>query len=98
MDGEFGIRIENVLLIKTKTVKPKCTYSETLSFDPFLGFEHVTLVPIGRNLLDMTILDDEEIEWINEYHKECLEKVGPLLEKGSLGLDWLKRETFPLKK
>ncbi|RUS34439.1 peptidase M24, structural domain-containing protein [Jimgerdemannia flammicorona] len=90
-DGNFGIRIENVLLVKDVQLR------NNFGDRGYLGFEHVTLVPIGLNLIDVHLLSREEREWVNTYHAECLSKVGPLLEEGSLALEWLRRETQPIE-
>jgi len=47
-------------------------------------------------MIDLTLLNREEKDWINAYNEECLRKVGPLLKQGSLGLKWLQKETMPL--
>lgn len=84
-DGEFGIRIENILLVR-----------EHPEFPNFLAFEHVTFVPLCRALIDVELLSGEEREWVDRYHRECREKVGGLLEEGSKAKEWLWRETEPL--
>ncbi|KAJ3300513.1 hypothetical protein HK104_011019 [Borealophlyctis nickersoniae] len=89
-DGAFGIRIENVMLIRNADTP------YNFGDRGYFGFEHVTVVPIQTKLIDTGLLTGEERDWINAYHKECLEKVGPLLEKGSLGLKWLEKETRPI--
>eukprot|EP00794_Sanderia_malayensis_P005492 gene5492-6177_t len=67
-DGNFGIRIENVLLVKD--VSLKYNFKKT----GFLGFEAVTLVPIQSKMLVPDMLTDEEITWLNNYHSTCKEK------------------------
>jgi Xaa-Pro aminopeptidase len=65
-DGEFGIRIENLI---ATTEKGETNYGQ------FLGFETLTLFPIATNLIDMSLLTKGEVEWLNEYHsivKKCL--------------------------
>jgi len=89
-DGKFGIRIENVLLVKE--VETPNNFGDR----GYLGFEHVTLVPIGHNLIDADLLCPAEKKWVDDYHSECLAKVGPLLKPGSIGLEWLERETRPI--
>jgi Xaa-Pro aminopeptidase len=86
-DGKFGIRIENVLLVQD--VKLRNNFGDR----GYLGFEHVTLVTIGHNLIDTELLSPAEKKWVDDYHSECLAKVGPLLKPGSSGLKWLERET-----
>ncbi|KAF8936708.1 Xaa-Pro aminopeptidase 2, partial [Dissophora ornata] len=85
-DGEFGIRIENVLLVRKVDTRHRFGGKE------YYGFEHVTFVPIQTKLIEKSLLSGKEVEWINQYHRECLAKVGPLLEKDGLGSRWLQRE------
>ncbi|KAJ3005384.1 hypothetical protein HKX48_000717 [Thoreauomyces humboldtii] len=68
-DGNFGIRIENVLLIKE--VKTKHNFGDR----GYLGFEYVTLVPMQACLIDVELLVPAEREWLNNYHKKCWEKI-----------------------
>ncbi|KAL4955148.1 hypothetical protein BDW69DRAFT_193437 [Aspergillus filifer] len=67
-DGKFGIRIENVIMVREVQTTHK--FGER----PWLGFEHVTLCPIGRNLIEPSLLSDAEIKWLNDYHAEIWEK------------------------
>ncbi|KAL4981144.1 hypothetical protein BDW66DRAFT_156236 [Aspergillus desertorum] len=67
-DGKFGIRIENVIMVREVQTTHK--FSER----PWLGFEHVTMCPIGQNLIEPSLLSDFEIEWLNNYHAEVWEK------------------------
>ncbi|KAF9286694.1 hypothetical protein BGZ68_002647 [Mortierella alpina] len=89
-DGQFGIRIENVLLVRN--VETRHRFGDKA----YYGFEHVTFVPIQTKMIDRSLLSREEIEWLNRYHEECLEKVTPYLEPGSLGLEWLRREAVSI--
>ena len=90
LDGKFGIRIENVLLIK------KSNAPNNFGGVGYLAFEHVTVAPINTKLIEKNLLTNEEIEWVNSYNQECREKVAPLLEVGGLGLKWLEKETIPI--
>jgi Xaa-Pro aminopeptidase len=92
-DGEFGIRIENILIVESKNTKNNFPAGNGKWF----GFRPVTLVPLGLKLIDKSILNKDEIEWINNYHKRCLEEIKPLLEKDSLGYKWLIKETAKLE-
>jgi len=89
-DGNFGIRIENVLLVRNVQLR------NNFGDRGYLGFEHVTLVPIGVNLIDVDLLSRDEREWVNTYHAECLSKIEPFLKKGSPAVEWLRRETQPI--
>jgi Xaa-Pro aminopeptidase len=62
---------------------------------PYLGFEHVTLVPMCRNLIDTSLLTPGEKKWLNDYHQEIVEKTKHFFEGDELTLAWLKRETQP---
>ncbi|CAG8436472.1 1621_t:CDS:10 [Funneliformis caledonium] len=90
-DGKFGIRIETLVFVR-EVETPH-------NFDDrgFLGFEHITLVPIQTKLIDASLLDPIEHKWINDYNAECLQKVSPFLEQNSPGLRWLEREASAFK-
>ena len=68
--GEYGIRIENVILCK------KYISNE---FGDFLCFETVSLCPIDRQLIFTAHLNNTEINWINDYHETVLRKISPLI-------------------
>jgi Xaa-Pro aminopeptidase len=63
---------------------------------PYLGFEHVTMVPMCRKLLDPSLLTAEEKSWLNSYHQEIREKTTPLLQGKEIAMTWLLRETEPI--
>ncbi|KAJ3150312.1 hypothetical protein HK101_001967 [Irineochytrium annulatum] len=86
-DGAFGIRIENVMVVK------EVETANNFGGRGYLGFEHVTVTPIQTKLVDVAQLLPEERDWLNRYNKECFEKVSPLLEKGSRAYLWLEKET-----
>ncbi|KAJ2378196.1 hypothetical protein IW150_000944 [Coemansia sp. RSA 2607] len=90
-DGAFGIRIENTCLV----VKTDTPYDYT-GGTGYLTFEPVTMVPIQKKLVQAGMLSAEERLWLDRYHAKVWESVSPLLEKDSLGYNWLKRETSPL--
>ncbi|TPX77230.1 hypothetical protein CcCBS67573_g01472 [Chytriomyces confervae] len=89
-DGKFGIRIENVMILKDAPT------SYDFSGKGSLGFEHVTVVPISTKLVDVKLLLEEERNWLNAYHMEVFEKVSPLLQDDALALNWLIKETKPI--
>ncbi|MGA0345819.1 MAG: aminopeptidase P family protein [Alphaproteobacteria bacterium] len=86
-EGSFGIRIENLEVVRDL----KC---ENSSNSRMLGFESLTLVPIDRSLVVTSMLDDKELSWWEEYHKRVLEAVGPLVDGSTLA--WLKKACLPL--
>lgn len=62
---------------------------------PYLGFEHVTLVPHCRKLIDTNLLTSDEKAFLNEFHTEVFEKTKHFFEDDSIAMKWLKRETQP---
>lgn len=85
-DGNFGIRIENMIMAREATTNHK------FGDKPWLGFEHVTMVPMCRKLIDVKLLTPEERDWLNEYHAEVYEKTKSYFD-GGITESWLKRET-----
>lgn len=64
---------------------------------PWLGFEHVTMVPMCRKLIEEKLLSEREKRWLNEYHTEVLEKTRSFFEGKDEGtMKWLMRETQPV--
>lgn len=63
---------------------------------PYLGFEHVTMVPMCRKLIDEKLLTTKEKDWLNDYHSEILDKTQAFFEKDSREMRWLERETKPI--
>ncbi|KII91342.1 hypothetical protein PLICRDRAFT_38090 [Plicaturopsis crispa FD-325 SS-3] len=89
-DGRFGIRIENVVSVReAKTL-------HNFGDKGYLGFEHFTLCPMHKKLIDTDLLTVQERTWLNNYHAETLSKVSPLLGNDSRALEWLKRECSPI--
>lgn len=70
-EGHYGIRIENMMT---------CVKREKTDYGQFYGFETLTLCPIDQNLIDKTLLTDEEIKWINNYHQKCYKELSPLIK------------------
>ena len=89
-DGNFGIRIENMIIVKEAETK------HNFGDKGYLGFERVTMVPHCRKLIDLSLLTDVEKKYINEYHKEVFDKTSKFFENDGLTMEWLKRETAPL--
>lgn len=91
-DGEFGIRLEN--LVHIVKAEPEHNFRDR----GYLTFEDLTLCPIQQKLIEPTLLTKEEINYINQYHQKCLDVVGPLLKEmgQQAGLDWLIKETRPI--
>lgn len=86
-DGTFGIRIENIMIVKE--VRTEHCFGDK----PFLGFEHVTMVPYCQKLIDVSLLNKDEKAWLNSSNVEILEKTRAFFEKDELTMAWLERET-----
>ena len=86
--GEYGIRIENLVLVVDKPVEG--AEKETL------GFETLTFAPIEPRLIDVSMLSDSELKWLNDYHAEVLARIGPRLEGEDKA--WLERQCAPLSR
>ena len=84
--GEFGIRIENLVLVVDAEIEG--------SEGKYLTFETLTHVPLDRKLVDKELLSDREIAWWNEYHAKTRTILAPQLEGEDLA--WLERECAPL--
>ena len=85
LSGKFGVRIENTLLIKDY---------QTTEFGKFLQMESLTLCPIDLTPVDFSMLQPEEIEWLDTYHRDDFEKLSPYLEGEDL--EWLREATRPV--
>ena len=86
-EGEFGIRIENLIL----TLPAEPIEGGDL---PMHGFETLTFAPIDRRMIVPALLEDLEADWLDAYHAQVRTKLTPLLdaEDGA----WLARATAPL--
>ncbi|KAK9265729.1 hypothetical protein L1049_025323 [Liquidambar formosana] len=87
-DGSFGIRLENVLIVKEANTK------FNFGDKGYLSFEHVTWAPYQRKLMDLSLLIPEEIDWLNTYHSNCREILAPYLDDSEMA--WLKKATEPI--
>ena len=81
-DGEFGIRIENEFIVR-KGVQNK--------YGQFMHFETITFAPIDLDGIDPEEMSRDEREWLNNYHKDVYEKIGPHLTEDER--EWLKEYT-----
>lgn len=88
LDGQFGIRIENIITSVSADTEHKFGGRE------YLGFHTISLAPLCKNLIDTTLLSDLEKKWVDDYHRETLDKVGPHVNEQVL--HWLKDECAPL--
>lgn len=85
LEGKFGVRIENTLLIVP---------AESTAFGDFLKFETLTLAPIDTAPIVLEMLSTEEREWLNNYHHRVHESLSPYLEGNEK--EWLRKATLPI--
>ena len=84
--GEFGIRIENLILVEPREIEG--------AEGEYLGFETLTYAPIERALVDTEIMTRDELRWWDDYHAKVLEIVGPQLDGEARY--WLEAVCAPL--
>ena len=88
-EGAYGIRIENLILVEAA--------KDIAGGDrPMMGFETLTLAPIDRRLIDVPLLRDDELRWLNDYHARVGREIGPLLSGDDAR--WLEAATAPISR
>lgn len=84
--GEYGIRIENLILVERREIEG--------AEGDYLGFETLTHAPIDRALVDTDLMTRDELRWWDEYHAKVLEIVSPQLEGDAKA--WVEAACAPL--
>ena len=84
-EGSHGIRTENVIVAKN---------SEKNNDGQFMHFDTLTYVPIDLDGIDISVMQPEDVERLNDYHKKVYDKVSPYLNDEERG--WLREATGPL--
>jgi Xaa-Pro aminopeptidase len=84
--GEYGIRIENLLVVEKRQIEG--------SEREMLGFETLSLAPIDLTLVDSTLLTASETAWLNAYHGRVRAAISPFLDRDTTR--WLGEVTRPL--
>ncbi|MEM8824905.1 MAG: aminopeptidase P family protein [Pseudomonadota bacterium] len=87
-EGEWGIRIENLIVVR-KADRPNGGDDREM-----LGFETLTWVPIDRRLVKTALLSPDERAWLDDYHAKVLEKLTSRLDSADLA--WLQAMCAPL--
>jgi len=82
LEGRFGVRIENTLLI---------VLAEETECGRFLRFEPLTLCPIDKTPIILELMTSEEIDWLNQYHATVFEQLSPYLDEEEK--EWLRIQT-----
>ena len=87
LENQFGIRLENVVLV----VEDK---KNSTGYSNFYMFETLTLCPIDLNLVRRDVLQQEDIDWLNAYHNKVRKILSPLLNR--VEKEWLDKATQPI--
>ena len=86
--GEYGIRIENLILVEEREIAG--------AEGRYFGFETLTFAPIDKALVDTSLLTRDELRWWDDYHAKVLEIVAPQLDGDALA--WATKACAPLAK
>lgn len=81
-EGKHGIRIENLVLSRN---------AASSIFGDFMDFETLTICYIATDLVDKTLLDQQHIDWLNQYNQWVFEKLEGRLNEEEKA--WLKNKT-----
>ena len=92
--GQWGIRIENLVLNVPVTPAVPDAEPGTPEYGRYLAFETLSLCPIDTDCIDRSLLRDDEVQWLNAYHADVLRRLSPLVTGDALA--WLQRRTQPL--
>ena len=87
LEGRFGVRIENLMIAMPY---------KTTAFGDFLQFETLTLCPIDTDPIDVEMLTEDEIQWLDNYHKMVFHRLSPHLDGEDVA--WLREATKPLER
>ncbi|MGB3626846.1 MAG: aminopeptidase P family protein [Henriciella sp.] len=86
-EGQYGIRIENLQYVTEPADIPAGERK-------MLGFANLTWAPLARDLIMTSMLSPAEHDWVDQYHRDVLERIGPLVETEVA--DWLRAACAPL--
>lgn len=87
-EGAYGIRIENLILVKEPEDIPG-------GEQPMMSFEALTLAPFDQALIEEDLLTKKELKWLNAYHRTVWKTIGKDLKGAEKS--WLKTATAPIK-
>jgi len=92
-EGEFGIRLENVIRVKNASL------DHNFQNIGFIGFEDMTLVPYQHKLIDFSLLTEEELDYLNKYQEAIRKQVGGYIRDKGMSeeaYEWMIRSTVPV--
>ncbi len=88
--GQWGVRIENLVLNVAFDTPEKGQFGE------LLAFETLTLCPIDTRCIALALLSADELAWLNAYHAEVRRRLAPLVDGEALA--WLNTRTEALQR
>ncbi|OII72120.1 aminopeptidase [Cryptosporidium ubiquitum] len=92
-EGKYGIRIENLAEIVEAEIE-----NGYKKMNKFLKFSPLTFAPIQKEMIDVSMLSDDELDWLNWYHSRTLESLEPLVDDDPEFLRWLVQECSPINR
>jgi Xaa-Pro aminopeptidase len=84
--GEYGVRVENIMLVKNH---------QSSEFGDYLCFEVLTMFPLDHKSIDTSLLSQEEKAWINSYHEQVFDTLSPRLTPEETA--WLRTKTSKIE-
>ena len=87
LPDRFGVRIENTMIVEKY---------KTTEFGEFLQFDALTLCPIDTAPIDVSMLSDEEVEWLNSYHRRVYDSIAPHVSMDER--EWLMEATKEIRR
>lgn len=87
LPDRFGVRIENTMIVEKY---------KTTEFGEFLQFDALTLCPIDTAPIDVSMLSDEEVEWLNGYHRRVYDAISPHVSMDER--EWLREATKEIRR
>lgn len=82
IEGSHGIRTENLIV---------CVKDKKNQYGQFMKFEYLTYVPIDLDAIDKSLMRPEDVELLNQYHRDVYDKISPYLNEEEK--EWLKGAT-----
>ena len=87
LPDRFGVRIENTMIVEKY---------KTTEFGEFLQFDALTLCPIDTAPIDVSMLSDEAVEWLNSYHRRVYDAIAPHVSMDER--EWLREATKEIRR
>ena len=97
LEGKFGIRTENVMVVAPWGDETSLRDYDTLRYENFLILVPLTLCPIDTEAIELSMLSDREVEWLNWYHKKVCDELLPHLTDPA-DQQWLREATKEIQR